>query len=350
MRGVPASATVVIPADLGELSREALTIARGRVVALDARWTDDHRRVETIVTLEAESYLKGAFGPVLQFRVPGGRLGRYRSLLVGAPEFVVGQRVVVFLAARGPDVPFVLGLGQGVFRIVPGAGGWLVTPPAMCRGRADRPDLSAAILRAGRCRSPISSGRSALWRERRNEAACFDRPDGGVDGCACRSGGRVPQFGVRVTSGNVTLKWKGPVRYFVSDTGVTGVSPAALQSTVARAFSTWEAVPTASIAYQFGGVTSALPGADDGRSTLGFLEEPELDRVLASTSFLIDCPRASCSSPTFSSTACSRGLWRRRAKPAVLWSRSPCMKSGTSAVSGIPRSANQRWAKAVVGA
>lgn len=127
----PASATVVIPAELGALSREALMIARGRVVALDARWTDDRRRVETVVSLAAESYLKGAFGPVLQFRVPGGRLGRYRSIFVGAPEFVVGQRVVVFLAARGPGVPFVLGLGQGVFRVVPGAGGWVVTPPAI---------------------------------------------------------------------------------------------------------------------------------------------------------------------------------------------------------------------------
>jgi matrixin len=96
------------------------------------------------------------------------------------------------------------------------------------------------------------------------------------------------KFGVAVSSGSVTLKWKGTVRYFVSDTGVPGVSPAALQSAAARAFSTWEAVPTASITYQFGGFTSALPGADDGRSTLGFLEEPELDRVLASTSFLID--------------------------------------------------------------
>ena len=96
------------------------------------------------------------------------------------------------------------------------------------------------------------------------------------------------KFGVRVASGDVTLKWKGTVRYFVSDTGVAGVSPAAFQSTVARAFSTWEAVPTASIAYQFGGLTAARPGADDGRSTLGFLAVPELDRVLASTSFLID--------------------------------------------------------------
>ena len=96
------------------------------------------------------------------------------------------------------------------------------------------------------------------------------------------------KFGVRVASGDVTLTWKETVRYFVSDRGVPGVSPEALQSAAARAFSTWEAVPTASIAYQFGGMTAARPGADDGRSTLGFLEEPELDRVLASTSFLID--------------------------------------------------------------
>lgn len=127
----PAYATVVVPADLGELSRDAYTIVRGRVVALDARWTDDRRRVETLVTLEAESYMKGALGPVLQFRVPGGRLGRFRSVLVGAPAFALGQRIVVFLGARAPAIPYVLGLSQGVFRVLPGAGGWMVTPPAV---------------------------------------------------------------------------------------------------------------------------------------------------------------------------------------------------------------------------
>jgi hypothetical protein len=147
----PASATVVIPANLGELSREALVIARGRVVAVDARWTDDHRRVETVVTLEAERYLKGAFGPVVQFRVPGGRLGRYRSILVGAPEFLPGQRVIVFLAGHGPAVPFVLGLGQGVFRIVPGAAGWIVTPPAIL----PEPGGPVGIVRGDPARRPL---------------------------------------------------------------------------------------------------------------------------------------------------------------------------------------------------
>src|SRR5207344_1388136 len=42
------------------------------------------------------------------------------------------------------------------------------------------------------------------------------------------------------------------------------------------------------ITYQLAGVTSAQPGSDDGSSVLGFRSRPDLDRVLASTSFLVD--------------------------------------------------------------
>lgn len=130
---VSARATVLVPADLGELSRDALAIARGRVAALDARWTDDHGTIETIVTLEVEGYLKGGLGSTLRFRVPGGELGRFRSIVVGAPDFAVDQHVVVFLGATGPSVPHVLGLSQGVFRVARAAdaSGWLVISPVM---------------------------------------------------------------------------------------------------------------------------------------------------------------------------------------------------------------------------
>ena len=67
-----------------------------------------------------------------------------------------------------------------------------------------------------------------------------------------------------------------------------GVSSSDLQAAVGRAFATWQAVPTASITYQFSGITSAHPLEDDGRSTLGFWTRPDLDRVLASTSLLVD--------------------------------------------------------------
>ena len=139
-------ATVLVPADLGELARDARAIAVGRVVALDARWTADHRTIETIVTLEVAEYLKGSLGSAVEFRIPGGRVGRYRNIVEGAPQFSVDQQVIVFLGARGPSVPFVLGLSQGVFRIVPAATGpgWDVTSEPL-RRRQTLPDFKARV-------------------------------------------------------------------------------------------------------------------------------------------------------------------------------------------------------------
>jgi hypothetical protein len=152
--GTPAArATVLIGADVGELAHDAIAIARGRVAAVDAQWTDGRRSIETIVTLDVDTYLKGSLGPSVQFRVPGGTLGRYRSIVVGAPAFEVNEQVVVFLGARGPVVPYVLGFSQGVYRVVAESSGWVVTPPAMlpAAGRTTivRGDRSRARLPLG---------------------------------------------------------------------------------------------------------------------------------------------------------------------------------------------------------
>jgi predicted Zn-dependent protease len=97
------------------------------------------------------------------------------------------------------------------------------------------------------------------------------------------------KFGVNVGGQQVTLKWaQTPVRYSVSNQGITDVSVADLQAALDRAFATWQAVPTSSVSYQFAGVTAAVPGRDDGLSTLGFQNRPDLDRVLAQTNFLVD--------------------------------------------------------------
>lgn len=97
------------------------------------------------------------------------------------------------------------------------------------------------------------------------------------------------KFGVPIRGQQVTVRWaQSAVRYSVSNTGVAGVSATDFQNAIGRAFATWQAVPTSSISYQLAGVTSANPGSDDGSSVLGFRSRPDLDRVLASTSFLID--------------------------------------------------------------
>ena len=88
---------------------------------------------------------------------------------------------------------------------------------------------------------------------------------------------------------SVTLKWPGaPVRWFAADRGVPGVAASDFQATMARAFATWEAVPTAAISFQFAGFTGSEPFEDDGATVVGFQDQPEMERVLGATGFLID--------------------------------------------------------------
>src|SRR5262249_12046640 len=72
------------------------------------------------------------------------------------------------------------------------------------------------------------------------------------------------KLGVTVAGRTVTLRWAQTPRYFVSvRSTVPGVTVSDFEGAVARAFAKWEAVPTASITYQYGGLTTARPGEDD---------------------------------------------------------------------------------------
>jgi hypothetical protein len=88
---------------------------------------------------------------------------------------------------------------------------------------------------------------------------------------------------------SIVVKWQRmPPRWFAKDRGVPGVSASDFQATLSRAFATWQAVPTASISFQFAGFTGAEPFDDDGISVLGFQDDPGMDRVLGATGFVID--------------------------------------------------------------
>jgi len=96
-------------------------------------------------------------------------------------------------------------------------------------------------------------------------------------------------FAISAPGQSRVLKWhRTPVRWFTTDRGVPGVSASDLQAAMARAFATWEAVPTASITFQFTGFTGAEPFDDDNVSVLGFQAHPEMERVLGATGFLVD--------------------------------------------------------------
>lgn len=154
LRGNAASATVIVPMELAELTRAAHEIVRGRVVAVESRWTDDRRGVETLVTISVAAGLKGAVpdaGEAITFRVAGGRLGRIRNIVVGAPQFAVDQDVVVFLGHRGPSIAHIVGFNQGVFRIAASDGGSLVLPPVL-----DGTTMTGPVVRGDGARRPVA--------------------------------------------------------------------------------------------------------------------------------------------------------------------------------------------------
>lgn len=114
-----------------------------------------------------------------------------------------------------------------------------------------------------------------------------------VVACACAAAAPAIdaylKLGSRVGDRVVTLRWERmPVRYFITDSGVPGVTAQQFQSVVGRAFDTWNGVETAETSSEFVGLTPAPPLDQDSMSVLGFLNRPELERVLAATSFLVD--------------------------------------------------------------
>jgi hypothetical protein len=138
---VALGATVLLPAEFREVVNGSDIIAYGRVIETRVEWSDDRKSVDTLVTFQVGTYLKGGPGETLVFKVPGGTIGRFRNVLVGAPQFATGDEAVLFLNSRGREFPSVFGLNQGVFRVsIDGdTRRRMVTPPLLARG--DTPEV-----------------------------------------------------------------------------------------------------------------------------------------------------------------------------------------------------------------
>jgi hypothetical protein len=147
-----ASATVVLPADFTTVVTEAGAIIHGRVVDVRSALSGPRRTIESVVTVAVIDALKGPQGETVLFRVPNGQVGRYRRILVGAPEFEPGDEIVVFLVGPAPAIPTLYGLSQGVYRISRDAAGRAVVmpPPVSARGAGVEP-----VVRGDPVRTPM---------------------------------------------------------------------------------------------------------------------------------------------------------------------------------------------------
>lgn len=119
-----ASATTVMAVSMQELVGVSGLVVRGRVEAVAQVW--DGGRPEREIRLSVSEQFKGApVGAEVSFRSEGGRVGRWTSVVAGAPQFEVGQEVVVLLERRSDGAWTPAGLSLGVFTVEPApSGGW----------------------------------------------------------------------------------------------------------------------------------------------------------------------------------------------------------------------------------
>ncbi len=111
----------------------------------------------------------------------------------------------------------------------------------------------------------------------------------GLAGVAIMPASAYLKLGTMINGRTETARWGTfPIRYFVNDEGVPGVSADEFRTAVSQGLSTWEAVSSATVRVEFAGFTSATPLDDDGMSTMGFQARSDLDRTLAATEFLVD--------------------------------------------------------------
>lgn len=119
-----ARASTLRPMDLAELALEASVILHGRVVEVRPEWVRGGRQIDSVVTVEVETLFKGEPARRVSFFSPGGQIGVYRTVVPGAPELAPGAEVVLFLAPSGAErTPSVVGLSQGVLKVLPDANG-----------------------------------------------------------------------------------------------------------------------------------------------------------------------------------------------------------------------------------
>lgn len=116
----PAQATTVIAPGFDQLVDRADYVVRATVKSVTSDWRDNPdspgtRYIGTRVELEVHEVIKGNPPARLVLDLVGGRVGDDTLKIDGAPQFIVGQRNILFIRGNGQQVIPLVGLHHGRF-------------------------------------------------------------------------------------------------------------------------------------------------------------------------------------------------------------------------------------------
>lgn len=112
------NATTVVPVSDRDLATQAVAIVVGSVDRIESRLDAQEQQIVTHITLTLDEVLKGDLpSDTLTLKQIGGSVGSLRSWLHGSPEFIRGEKVLLFLSRNPDGTPRVLHLYQGKFSV-----------------------------------------------------------------------------------------------------------------------------------------------------------------------------------------------------------------------------------------
>ena len=161
-----AGATLLIFMSDEELTARADAVVQAEVLDVESYRDARLHRVFTRVTLGVQSYLKGQGPAEIAVRVAGGTLGELEYRVLGAPQFRLGEQVVLFLQAR-PEAAGVIGMTQGKLRVVTDERGdkWVerdLTSVALTSRDGRTPVARPARMRLSELRAIVARVRTTL--------------------------------------------------------------------------------------------------------------------------------------------------------------------------------------------
>jgi hypothetical protein len=116
-----------------DLAQGSAAIVVGTVEAIAVQ-TTSLQQMETDVTLRVDESVKGIRQARINVAVPGGINGDVHRIVYGAPQFHLGERVVVFLRQRADGSLTPVGLAMGKYSIIQRAGGAVVRRQLLGKG------------------------------------------------------------------------------------------------------------------------------------------------------------------------------------------------------------------------
>ncbi|MCZ6832566.1 MAG: hypothetical protein O7F11_02350 [Acidobacteria bacterium] len=121
----PASASLLRPLSIHELTRLSDVVIRGRVVSVRTISSNGGRMPVTLAEIEILEVLNGTLPPRRRLLVtqPGGVANGIELEYAGRPVFTAGEETVLFLQRRAPGRFIPVGLAQGKYNVGPAGTG-----------------------------------------------------------------------------------------------------------------------------------------------------------------------------------------------------------------------------------